>query len=130
MISATAIGNLGRDPELKYTQGGTAVLRFSIASNSRKRDGGEWVDHTSWIEVVIFGKRAESLSKHIGKGSKVAVRGRIEIRTFEKKDGTQGKAVEFLADDLEFAGGERRERSSGGGSAPQADGFADEDLPF
>ena len=76
--SVTLGGNLTRDPELRYTQGGTAVLSMSVAVNESRKDGnGEWVDYPNYIDMTLFGKRAESVSDYLSKGTYVAVTGRL-----------------------------------------------------
>ena len=77
-------GNLGGDPELKSTQGGTPVLTFSIAVNERIKKGDKWEDYTNWVDCVLYGKRAESLSRILHKGTKVAVEGRWHQNRWEK----------------------------------------------
>lgn len=131
MISVTASGNIGRDPELKHTQGGTAVLSFSLASNDRQKVDGEWKDVATWLRVTVFGKRAESLANHLGKGSKVIVRGKLSVRDYETKDGKAGRSVDVTAEDLEFIGsrpeGQQQPR---GEQKPAADFGDDDDIPF
>lgn len=96
MNSITVTGNVGRDPELKYTAGGMAVLKFSVADTRGKDDKKQ----TSWHDVVVFGEQAESVSAQVSKGTRVIVAGRIQVDSYEKKDGTKGKKVEIVADEV------------------------------
>jgi single-strand DNA-binding protein len=97
MNSITVIGNVGRQPEgLKYTGGGLAVLNFSVADTRGKDDQKK----TSWYDVVAFGDLAESVVEAIGKGDRIIVAGRLQVEDYEKKDGTKGKRVEIIADEI------------------------------
>lgn len=99
MLVTTGIGNLGRDPELRYTKNNDAVVNFSIASNDKRTNS------TTWINVVTFGKQAEICKEYLKKGSKVAISGELQIREFDKKDGSKGTSVEVLASKVEFLSG-------------------------
>lgn len=102
----TIIGNLGRDPELRYTPQGTAVCDFSVAVNDRKRDkSGEWQDHTTWYKITFWGKQAENASKYLTKGKQVYIEGRLQVEDWTDREGTsrytlavQGSDVQFLSD--------------------------------
>jgi single-strand DNA-binding protein len=96
MNQITVIGNVGRDPELKYTPSSMAVLKFSVA-DTRGKDEKK---HTSWHDIVVFGDQAESVVNQIGKGNRVIVTGRLQIDVYDKKDGTKGKRVEIVADEI------------------------------
>ena len=91
-------GNLGRDPELRYTPQGNAVADFSLANNDKR--GEEEV--TTWFRVTVWGKQAESVSQHLTKGRKVIVQGRVSLDTFEKRDGTQGYSLVINASTVQF----------------------------
>lgn len=105
MIAATVVGNLGRDAELRDTSGGTAVLNFSVASNTKRN--GE--DSVTWVRCAIFGKRAESLAEYLSKGTRVACMGTLELREFEKRGGGSGQSLEMNCTDIELLGGGRRD---------------------
>ena len=97
MNSITVVGNVGRQPEgLKYTGAGLAVLKFSLADTRGKDDNKK----TSWYDIVCFGDMAESVVENIGKGDRIIVAGRLQVEDYEKKDGTKGKRVEIIADDV------------------------------
>jgi len=114
MNKVILMGNLGQDPELKYSKSDTPILNLRIATTERRKVGEQWEDFTEWHSIVMFGSRAESLSKHLGKGDKVCVEGRLQTRAWDDKDGNKRYTTEVIVDDLEFAGGNKRE--SGGGS--------------
>ena len=82
-------GNLTRDPELRMTGGGTQILSFGVAVNDRRRNpqSGEWEDVPNFVDCVVFGARAEPLSRFLSKGSKVAVEGKLRYSSWETKDG-------------------------------------------
>lgn len=122
MLKANLIGNIGGAPEMRYAASGTAVLRFNVACNGRVRGpDGEWQDRTEWVRVTVFGQRAESLEKHLTKGSRVYVDGRLEARTWTTKDGEIRAGLEVVANDVEFAGprpAANGEQQDGQGRAP------------
>jgi len=95
-------GNLGADPTLRQTAGGTAVANLSVATNERVKSGTEWVDHTEWHNIVVFGGQATSCAKFLAKGSKVAVEGKLRTRAFTDRNGQERKSTEVLADRVEF----------------------------
>lgn len=100
----TVTGNLTRDVEVKTTQSGTAVANIGIAVNDRRKSQltGEWEDVPNFFTVVVFGARGEALARHLRKGSKVAVEGKLRYRSWEAQDGSKRSAVEIVADDVEF----------------------------
>lgn len=97
-------GNIGRDPELRQTQGGTQVLTFSLAVSDRKRNpqNGEWEEVTNWIPCVVFGNRAESLSRFLAKGMKCAVEGKLRQSSYKDKSGQNRSKIEVIVDEVEF----------------------------
>lgn len=97
-------GNVGRDPELRQTQGGTQVLTFSMAVSDRKRNpqSGQWEDVTNWIPCVVFGNRADSLSKFLTKGMKCAVEGKLRQSSYKDKSGQNRSKIEVIVDEVEF----------------------------
>jgi single-strand DNA-binding protein len=111
---AILVGNLGMDPELKFTQGGQAVLRIRLAtSESYMSKTGERQDRTEWHTVVVWGKRAEALNKILSKGRTIWVEGRIQTRSWEDKDGNKRYATEINANNIGLVGG----GGGGGGGA-------------
>lgn len=112
---AIIMGNLTRDPEIRYTQSNMAVGNFSVACNrSVKQPDGTYQDAADFINVVVFGKSAEFVQKYFHKGSAALVEGRIQTRSYEK-DGQKKYVTEVVADNVQFAGS---------GSAPQNDATA------
>lgn len=96
-------GNLTRSPELRSTQGGTAVLTFGVAVNDRRKNPqtGEWEDYPNYVDCALFGKRAETVSRFIDKGSKVAIEGSLRYSSWEK-DGHKRSKLEVIVDEIEF----------------------------
>lgn len=84
----TVVGNLGKDPELRYTPQGNAVCNFSVATNEKRRDkGGDFQDVTTWFRITLWGKQAENASKYLTKGSPIYVEGRLRVEEWSDKDG-------------------------------------------
>lgn len=124
--SVTLGGNLTRDPELRYTQGGTAVLSMSVAVNESRKDGnGEWADYPNYIDMTLFGKRAESVSDYLSKGTYVAVTGRLHQNRWEK-DGQKRSKVEVTVDNIHFKSIGQKTHAE----QPEDAGMYDEDIPF
>lgn len=124
--SVNISGNLGRDPELRATKTGMQVLSFSVCVNARVKRNGEWADKANWVDVTLYGNRAESLSRYLAKGTYVTVSGRLDQRTWEAKDGTKRSKLEVICDEIDFTGGKREQ-----GQEPAEDaGLYDEDIPF
>lgn len=106
------VGNLGKDPELSYTQGGTARCKFSVATSETRIDkNGEKVTQTDWHNVVVWGKQGENCDKYLSKGSKVFIDGKVEYRSWEYEGQTK-YMTEIKAFRVEFLGGGQRD---GGG---------------
>ena len=142
------IGNLGKDPELKYTPSGTAVAKFSIAPSYRFKDkNDQWQDQTEWHNVVAWARLAEIAGEYLKKGSKVYVEGRLQTRSWDDKNTNQKRYMtEVVVNDLVLLGG-RGEGDDGGRSRAASAGFdqrvpepehaaaasgpiTDEDIPF
>ena len=96
-------GNLTRDPEMRATQAGTQILTFGVAVNDRRRNPqtGEWEDYPNYIDCVVFGNRAEPLSRFLSKGTKVAVEGKLRWSQWER-DGQKRSKIEVIVDEVEF----------------------------
>jgi len=128
------IGNLGKDPELRYAPSGSAVANFSLATSEQWKDQeGNPQERTSWHNIVVWGKLAEIAAEYLKKGRKVYVEGRIQYRYYEGKDGTKRFVTEVVVNDLvmlgsrQDAGGEREEA---GPAAPPSVSEEKDDLPF
>jgi single-strand DNA-binding protein len=119
------IGNLGSDPEMRYTPNGKAVTQFNVAVNqsTKNQQTGEWVEETDWFRVTIWGDRAERMAENLRKGNKVFVEGRFRTRQFEGRDGQTRTALEITADSIVNL--ERRARDEEGSfTAPSGEGTA------
>jgi single-strand DNA-binding protein len=110
------IGNLGADPELRYTQGGTGVVNFNVAINTRKPDGDDkWVDHVEWVKCVVWGAQAEAMAQHLKKGAPVSVRGSLQTRKWVKEsDNSDQYTTEVQCHDLIFLGTKEKGNSPAG----------------
>ena len=131
------VGNLGGDPEMRYTPSGQAVTNFSVATN-RKYTGqdGQRVDETVWFRVSAWGRQAETCNQYLKRGSKVLIEGRLTAdrqtgapRVFQRSDGSYGASFEITAQSVQFMsprGEDETFQSSGVSAAPEAD----DDIPF
>ncbi len=120
------IGNLGRDPEMRYTPNGRQVTEFSVAVSHRSRDAqtGEWQDdQTDWYRVTVWGERAERTAEQFRKGNKVFVEGRFRTREFEGRDGQKRISLEITADNVISLDARARDEEGGSFGAPAA-GFS------
>jgi single-strand DNA-binding protein len=109
---AIIVGNLGADPEVRYTQSGTAVANMRIATNERWKDkSGQQQERTEWHRVVVFGNQAENCGKYLEKGRQVYVEGRIQTNEWTDNDGNTRYTTEIVAQSVQFLSG-----GSGGGS--------------
>lgn len=113
----TLIGNLGRDPEVRYTPNGTAVCNVSLATTNA-RQSGEHGEDTEWHRVVFFGRVAEVIGEHMRKGRSMYVEGRLQTRKWTDKDGIERYATEIVASDMQMLGGGGK--PDGGRAAPEA----------
>ena len=125
------VGNLGRDPEVRYAQSGTAICNLNIAVTERVKQGDKYEDATEWFRVVLFGKQAESAAQYLAKGRQVYIEGKLRTKKYKDKDGTEKASTEVVADVMQFIGG-GGEKKGGGQSvdSPPKENFADDDLPF
>src|SRR4051794_6143461 len=140
------IGNLGRDPEMRYTPSGRPVTEFSVAVNqsTKNQQTGEWNEETDWFRVSVWGDRAERAAEQLRKGNRVFLEGRFRTREYEARDGQKRISLEITADSLVNLEKRTREDGegtftapsggfagapAGGGGRPPADDDLD-DLPF
>ncbi|HJR07225.1 MAG TPA: single-stranded DNA-binding protein [Pyrinomonadaceae bacterium] len=135
------VGNLGRDPELRYTPQGTPVCSFTLATNERRKDkAGENQDVTTWFRVTLWGRQAETASQYLSKGRPVYIEGRLRVEEWTDKDGRQRYTLEVHATDMQFIGG-RGDEGGGSGARPDAsvsaktessggEDISDDDIPF
>ena len=142
MNNVTLFGNLGAAPIMRSTKKGTPVANLNLATNERTTNqNGEWVDHTEWHTVAVFGKQAQVCEQYLTKGSKVLIEGKLRTRKWQDKDGNERYSTEVLADRVHFAG---RPNSDGANQAPRqqqsqqqyqapppgAGAYADDEIPF
>jgi len=134
------VGNLGRDPELRYTPQGTPVCSFSIATNERRKDRatGENMDLTTWFRVTLWGRQAETASQYLVRGRSVYIEGRLRVEEWTDRDGKPRHTLEVHGTDMQFIGGQRETegdraaRSQGGATTKPAEpnDLSDDDIPF
>ena len=98
--SVTLVGNLTRDPELRYTPSGAGVASFGLAVNRRYQQNGEWQEQVSFINIVAWAELGENAAASLSKGMRVIVTGRLEQRSYESKEGEKRSVTEVRADDL------------------------------
>jgi single-strand DNA-binding protein len=113
------VGNLGRDPELRYTPGGQPVANFSIATSEswNKKDGSGREERTEWHRIVAWGRTAELCAQYLAKGRTVYIEGRLQTREWENKEGQKQRTTEVIANTVQFIGGGGA--GGGGGGAPR-----------
>jgi len=141
------VGNLGADPDMRYTPSGQGVCELRVATSESWNDkNGQRQERTEWHRVVVWGKRAEVCSKYLAKGRQVYVEGRIQTRTYDDKDGNKRYITEIIASDVQFLSGgsrdgQQRGREGDAGPPPPSDadfggygggsgGGPDDDIPF
>ncbi len=149
------VGNLGRDPELRYTPQGAAVCSFTMATNEKRRDkSGELQDITTWFKITLWRQQAENAAKYLTKGSPVYIEGRLKIEEWTDRDNNRRYTLDVQATDMQFigsrgdsGGGEysgghddhdtgytggsaSSGSSSAGSNAPVSTPAADDDIPF
>ena len=145
------VGNLGADPDMRYTPSGQGVCELRVATSESWNDkNGQRQERTEWHRIVVWGKRAEICSKYLAKGRQVYVEGRIQTRNYDDKDGNKRYITEIIANDVQFLGGGGREGGAGrgkgedgppppseadfggygGGGGGGGGGGPDDDIPF
>jgi single-strand DNA-binding protein len=139
------IGNLGADPEMRYTPSGRPVTQFNVAVNqsTKNQQTGDWIEATDWFRVSVWGDRAERAAESLRKGNRVFVEGRFRTREFEGRDGQKRTSLEITADSLvnlerrsregdegSFAPADRPAAASGSPGRGRADDAELDDLPF
>ncbi len=131
------VGNLGKDPEVRFTGIGKAVCKFPLATSETWNDQeGHRQERTEWHNVVVWGKQAETCGQYLAKGRQVFVEGSIRTRQYDDKDGNKRYITEVIAQRVQFlggGGGRGADASRGGGGAeepPGMPGAEDDDIPF
>ena len=129
------VGNLGRDPEVRFTANGRALARFSLATTERWTDqDGNKQERTAWHNIVVWGKQAETCGQYLSKGRQVFIEGSIRSRQYEDKDGNKRSITEIVARDVRFLGGGRAPQEAAV-SAPLGEEAVvapaeEDDIPF
>ncbi|MES2201766.1 MAG: single-stranded DNA-binding protein [candidate division FCPU426 bacterium] len=133
------VGNLTKDPELKFIPSGQAVCNLRMATNRKwKAANGEWKDEVTYVSVVVWGKSAEACGEYLKKGSPALVEGRLQSRQWETDKGEKRSILEVVAERVQFLGAGRREGGATGGSdfenstppPVESAGGGDDDIPF
>lgn len=136
---AIIVGNLGKDPEVRFTPSGKAVAKFSVATTESwgDQEGGGRQERTDWHNIVVWGKQAEACGQYLAKGRQVYIEGAIRSRSYDDKDGNKRYITEIIAQRVQFlgGGGGRASQQEGGSSAAAgADDFGapmpEDDIPF
>ena len=129
-VNVHFVANLGADPEVKQTSGGTSVATLRCATNERVKKGENWEDHTEWTTVVVFGKTAENCGEYLSKGSQIYVVGKLRTETYEK-DGEKKFFTKIIADNIKFLGGKKDGAQPGGEARRNYSAPADnDDVPW
>lgn len=118
------IGNLTRDPELRQTPGGSSVVSFGMAMNRTWMKDGEKQEEVTFVDVTMWGKRAEVINQYFGKGDAILIEGRLTFNQWESKEGEKRSALRVTAESFEFVGA-----NSGGGEKAEGQGEAPDDRP-
>jgi len=138
------IGNLGKDPEVRYTASGTAVAGFSLATSEKfKGKSGEWEDKTEWHNITLWGRLAEIAGEYLSKGKTVYIEGRLQTRKWQDRDGRDRYTTEIVGDKMQMLSGKGEgmgNRQGGGRQTPSEESGApayeepafnpDDDIPF
>ena len=143
---AILIGNLGKDPELRYTPSGQAVASFPLATTDRYKDkDGNWQERTDWHNIVVWGRQGETTKEYLSKGRSAYIEGRIQTRSYDDRDGNKKWITEIVASRVQFLGGRGEGGGAGGGRSESSKGEPapdsesvpeplviqeDDDLPF
>jgi len=116
------IGNLGSDPEVRTTQGGTTVANFSVATTEVRGSGDERQEFTEWHRIVVWGRQAETCQQYLTKGRQVYLEGRLQTRSYEDREGVKRSATEIVAQQVQFLGGKGANGASQDDPEPGANG--------
>jgi single-strand DNA-binding protein len=133
------IGNLGKDPEVRFTASGQAVASFSLATSEKfKGKTGEWEERTEWHNITLWGKLAEIAGEYLSKGKTVYIEGRLQTRKWQDKSGNDRYTTDIVGDKMQMLSAKGERSSSEPSSAPKSGGsnnyeeppFQDDDVPF
>jgi len=125
------IGNLGKDPEVRYTASGTAVASFSLATSEKfKNKDGEWEERTEWHNVTLWGRLAEIAGEYLGKGKTVYIEGRLQTRKWQDKDGKDRYTTEIVGEKMQMLSRKDGSNQEEAGQSHEGPGFPEGDDPF
>ena len=125
------VGNLGKDPDVRFSQAGMAICKMRIAVTERVKDGDDWKDHTEWFTVTTFGKTAENAGQYLQKGRSVYGEGRLKSDKYKDKEGVERTSIEVVASTLQYLGGGGERVVTDKAAKAAADAAGDDDqLPF
>ena len=124
------MGNLTRDPELRFTSNGSALAKFGLAVNRKYKAGEEWKEEVCFVDITVWGKQAENCAEYLSKGRPVFIDGRLQFSTWETDDGQKRNKLEVVANTVQFLG-----QAGGGGGKPgmqpdMEDVPVKDDIPF
>jgi single-strand DNA-binding protein len=121
------MGNLTRDPELRFTSNGSALAKFGLAVNRKYKAGEEWKEEVCFVDITVWGKQAENCAEYLSKGRPVFIDGRLQFSTWETDDGQKRNKLEVVANSVQFLG-----QGGGGkpGMQPDMDTPVKDDIPF
>ena len=121
------MGNLTRDPELRFTSNGSALAKFGLAVNRKYKAGEEWKEEVCFVDITVWGKQAENCAEYLSKGRPVFIEGRLQFSTWETDDGQKRNKLEVVANTVQFLG-----QGGGGkpGMHPDMDTPVKDDIPF
>jgi len=123
------MGNLTRDPELRFTPSGSALAKFGLAVNRKYKAGDEWKEEVCFVDITVWGKQAENCAEYLSKGRPVFVEGRLQFSSWETDDGQKRNKLEVVAEKVQFLG--RPEGGGKSGMAPEMDDMpVKDDIPF
>ena len=124
----TLMGNLTRDPELRFTSSGTALTKFGLAVNRKYKSGDDWKEDVCFVDITVWAKQAETCAEYLSKGSQVLLEGRLQFSSWETDDGQKRNKLEVVANSVQFLG------RPGGGKAgrepDREDAPVKDDIPF
>ena len=121
------MGNLTRDPELRYTSGGTAVASFGLAVNRKFKQGEEWKEDVCFVDITVWAKQGENCAQYLHKGSLAFIEGRLNYQTWEAEGGQKRTKLEVVANNVQFLTKQGAKVDMGGSDAPPA---VEDDIPF
>lgn len=128
------MGNLTRDPELRFTPNGAAVASFGLAVNRRYKQGDDWKEEVCFVDITVWGKSGENCAEYLSKGSGVFIDGRLHFQSWESATGEKRNKLEVVANTVQFlsrpGGGQKVPSGQAGGQNQSADGPPSDDIPF